>query len=468
MDTSITNVIQRDTLLPSKVFRAYDIRGAYPNDLHEAGVYQLGRSFGTETQERGSKTVVVGRDARLSGPTLKNALVQGLRDSGCDVIDIGAVPTPLLYFACAHLKVPAGIMITGSHNPPQDNGFKMVLNFQALDSETILSLQARAQAKRWLHGQGQYCEQVMDAVYQDILVKDIHLKRPLRVVIDAGNGAAGPLALNTLMALGVHTIPLYCEPDGRFPNHHPDPAKPENLKDLIARVHAEQADCGLAFDGDGDRLGVVTPKGEIIWADRLLILFAESILRQHAGGTVVFDIKSTRDLVSVIEAHHGTPVLCRTGHSFIKAKMRECNALLGGEMSGHFFFKDRWYGFDDALYAGCRLLELLSNVSDVSAYFEALPKRFSTPELHIPVADELKFQVVADYIQHGQFEGAKTILVDGLRVEYPDAWGLLRASNTVPALVLRFEGNSPEALERIQSQMLTQLQRLNVSLANPS
>ncbi|WP_110675213.1 phosphomannomutase/phosphoglucomutase [Salinicola sp. RZ23] len=439
--------------VPASIFRAYDIRGVVGETLTEEGVEWIGRAIGSEAEARGQQCVIVARDGRHSGPALAAALIRGLRAAGIDVIDIGRVPTPVLYFATATLAESAsGVMVTGSHNPPDYNGLKIVLDGVALSNEAITALHTRIRQGDLSHGEGRLESRDLSQAYLDRILGDVHLARPLKAVVDCGNGVAGELGPRLIAALGADTVPLYAEIDGDFPHHHPDPGKPENLTDLIAAVAAHDADIGLAFDGDGDRLGVVTPAGEIIYPDRLLMAFAEDMLERNPGARVIFDIKCTGHLPRRIERAGGEPEMWRTGHSLIKARMRETGAQLGGEMSGHIFIKERWYGFDDGLYAAARLLEILAGQSrDANAFFADYPQDPSTPELNVAVSDETKFAIVARLAENGDFgpDGVKTSL-DGIRVDYPDGWGLCRASNTTPMLVLRFEGQDQAALERIQ------------------
>ncbi|NWN84076.1 MAG: phosphomannomutase/phosphoglucomutase, partial [Halomonas sp.] len=392
---------------------------------------------------------------RLSGERLKDALVRGLTAAGRDVIDIGMVPTPVLYFATHTLDGTAsGVMVTGSHNPPDYNGFKIVLGGKTLSGEAITALHERIVAGDLTEGQGSVREVDVRDTYLTRILADVHLARPLKAVVDCGNGVAGELGPQLVEQLGVETLPLFAEIDGTFPNHHPDPGKPENLQDLIQAVRESGADIGLAFDGDGDRLGVITPSGRLIYPDHLMMAFAEDLLERRPGAKVIYDVKCTGNLARVIDEAGGEPEMWRTGHSLIKARMKETGALLAGEMSGHIFFKERWYGFDDGLYSAARLLEVLSRQEqDADAFFDRYPQDKGTPEINIPVTDETKFDLVARLAREGDFgeEGVKTTL-DGIRVDYPDGWGLCRASNTTPVLVLRFEGKSEAALERIKAR----------------
>ncbi|MAM58160.1 MAG: phosphomannomutase/phosphoglucomutase [Salinicola sp.] len=446
--------------VPASIFRAYDIRGIVDETLTEETVEWIGRAVGSEAAARGQQTVIVARDGRHSGPRLQAALIRGLRASGRDVIDIGRVPTPVLYFATATLAESAsGVMVTGSHNPPDYNGFKIVLDGVAISGEAITDLLERIRSGELTEGEGSLQRRDIGEAYLQRILGDLSLApgragRPLKVVVDCGNGVAGELGPRLIEALGAETIPLFAEIDGDFPNHHPDPGKPENLVDLIAKVRETGADIGLAFDGDGDRLGVVTPAGEMIYPDRLMMAFATDLLEREPGARIVFDVKCTGNLARIIERAGGEPEMWRTGHSLIKARMKETGAQLGGEMSGHIFIKERWYGFDDGLYAAARLLEILSRQTvDADRYFRAFPQDVSTPELNAPVTDEEKFAIVERLAENGDFgqDGIKTTL-DGIRVDYPDGWGLCRASNTTPMLVLRFEGKDRAALARIQQR----------------
>lgn len=458
------------TQVPASIFRAYDIRGIVDDSLSEANVTRIGQAIGSAARARGESTLVVARDGRLSGPRLQAALMQGLTQAGCDVIDISMVPTPVLYYATHVLEGAAsGVMVTGSHNPPDYNGFKIVLGGETLSGEAITALHTRLATGELSEGQGGIRQEDVREAYLARILGDVRVERPLKAVVDCGNGVAGELGPQLIERLGVETIPLYAEIDGTFPNHHPDPGKPENLVDLVRRVRETGADIGLAFDGDGDRLGVVTPTGELIYPDRLMMAFAEALLEESPGARVIFDVKCTGNLAKVIEAAGGTPEMWRTGHSLIKARMKETGAALAGEMSGHIFFQQRWYGFDDGLYGAARLLELLSRqAADADAFFARYPQDLGTPELNITVTDENKFALVSQLAREGDFgdDGVKTTL-DGIRVDYPDGWGLCRASNTTPVLVLRFEGKSEAALARIQGRFGAALKAIAPELALP-
>ncbi|MFT3721017.1 phosphomannomutase/phosphoglucomutase [Pseudorhodoferax sp.] len=444
----------------ASIFKAYDIRGIVPSTLDEAVAEGLGRAFGTIARREGETTVAVGRDGRLSGPALSAALVRGLVAAGVQVIDCGAVTTPMLYFA-AHTLCTSGIQITGSHNPKDYNGFKMIMGGRAIYGEEIQALRHMMEAESWQDAPGGGVRQadVLPA-YRERIVSDVKLARPLKIVVDSGNGIAGASSPGIFRALGCEVIELYSEVDGNFPNHHPDPSKPENLQDLIAALKSSGAELGLAFDGDGDRLGIVTREGNNIFPDRQMALFAQDVLARVPGGTILFDVKCSQRLAPAIEAAGGTALMYKTGHSLIKAKMKAIEAEggqapLGGEMSGHIFFKERWFGFDDGTYAGARLLEILSRSPDASAVLDALPTSFSTPELNVGCAEGEPHALVASLVAAASFDAPATVnTIDGLRVDWPDGFGLIRASNTTPVLVLRFEGHTHEALERIEARMM--------------
>ena len=445
--------------LNATIFKAYDIRGVVPSSVNESVAEALGRAFGRIALAEGEGTVAVGRDGRLSGPALSTALIRGLVASGVDVIDVGRVTTPMLYFAASTLA-SSGIQITGSHNPKDYNGFKMVMAGRAIYGEEIQALRRSMEAEGGVvpTRQGMIKNINVLAPYRDRIVSDIKLKRPMKVVIDSGNGIAGASAPGIFRALGCEVIELFSEVDGTFPNHHPDPSKPENLKDLITALQSSDAELGLAFDGDGDRLGIVTKDGQNIYPDRQMMLFARDVLSRVPGGTILFDVKCSQRLAPEIAAAGGVPLMYKTGHSLIKAKMKEINSPLGGEMSGHIFFKERWFGFDDGTYAGARLLEILSAVADPNAMLNGLPASFSTPELNVACAEGEPHSVVEALIKAASFAApAQITTIDGVRVDWPDGFGLIRASNTTPVLVLRFEGHTAEALKRIETDMLALL-----------
>jgi len=446
------------------IFKAYDIRGVVPSTLTEEVAYHLGHAFGTHAAAHGETMVAVGRDGRLSGPALSQALIRGLVDVGIQVIDIGAATTPMLYFAASTLCA-SGIQVTGSHNPKDYNGFKMVLGGRAIYGDEIQALRTIMQNETWVLKSGGSVKQVdVTADYQAHIVSDIRLQRPMKIVVDCGNGIAGATAPSIFRAIGCEVIELFSEVDGNFPNHHPDPSKLDNLKDLLHALKYSDAEIGLAFDGDGDRLGIVTKDGNIIFPDRQMALFAQDVLSRVPGGTIVFDVKCSQRLAPAIRQAGGEPLMFKTGHSLIKAKMKEINSPLGGEMSGHIFFKERWFGFDDGTYAGCRLLEILSKSADASAVLNALPTSFSTPELNVACAEGEPHRVSAallDLAASGNLPSPafkpEVCAIDGLRIDWIDGFGLIRASNTTPVLVLRFEGHTPEALSRIEKDMLVLL-----------
>ncbi len=453
---------------PKEIFKAYDIRGIVGKTLTAPIVQAIGQAVGSEALARGCKEIVIGRDGRLSGPELAAALATGIRSSGADVIDLGMVATPMVYFATHHLGTQSGVMVTGSHNPPDYNGLKMVLGGDTLAGEAIQALRARLEQGDLARGQGRYREHDIAQEYIERIAGDVKLARPLSLVVDCGNGVAGAFAPALYRRLGCTVAELFCEVDGRFPNHHPDPSQPGNLRDLKARLKAGDAEIGLAFDGDGDRLGVVTRDGEIVYPDRQLMLFAEDVLSRNPGAEIIFDVKSTRNLFPWIRERGGRPLLWKTGHSLIKAKMKESGALLAGEMSGHVFFKERWYGFDDGLYAGARLLEYLSRQPDLDAAFARLPDTVNTPELHIALQEGENYALIDRLKQSARFDGAREIItLDGLRVEYPDGFGLMRPSNTTPVIVLRFEADDAAALARIQEDFRKVLLAAAPDLALP-
>ena len=445
-------------------FKAYDIRGVVGKTIDTAFAEHLGRAFGTEARHAGERAVAVGRDGRLSGPSLVKALIRGLASTGLDVVDLGAVTTPMLYYVAATRGAHgchSGIMVTGSHNPKDYNGFKMVLAGRAIYGDAIQGLRQRMEAENYFFASGRSASMDVLAEYRSRIVSDCKLARRMRIVVDSGNGIPGASAPGILRALGCEVTELYSKVDGDFPNHHPDPSKPENLADLIRSVQATDADLGLAFDGDGDRLGVVTKDGQIIYPDRQLMLLATDVVSRNPGATVIFDVKCTQRLAPAIREAGGVPMMWKTGHSLIKAKMKEVRAPLAGEMSGHIFFGERWYGFDDATYTAARLLEILSRSADPSAVLNALPTSFSTPELNVACDEGEPQRLVAQLLETAKFPGALEIVtIDGVRAEYADGFGLIRASNTTPVLVLRFEGHTPEALKRIESDFMAALRQV--------
>jgi phosphomannomutase/phosphoglucomutase len=457
------------TTIAAEIFKAYDIRGIVDRTLTEEAAEAIGKALGTIAREKGVTRFVVGRDGRLSGPKLAKALARGLNATGIDVIDIGVVATPMVYFATHHFKTGSGVMVTGSHNPPEYNGFKMMVAGETLAAEAIQALRKTVERGQFASGSGKVETADIKEDYLRRITSDVKLARPMTIAVDCGNGSPGAVAPELFRRLGAKVIELFCEVDGNFPNHHPDPSKPENLQDLIRTLKESDAELGLAFDGDGDRLGVVTKSGKIIYPDRQLMLFAEDVLKRNPGAEIIFDVKCTRNLFPWIRKHGGKPLLWKTGHSLIKSKLKETGAPLAGEMSGHVFFKDRWYGFDDGMYAGARLLELLSRVPDASRVLESLPDSISTPELNIALDREGEnHALIAELQKSPKFDGSTEInTIDGLRVEYPDGFGLMRASNTTPVVVLRFEADSPEALARIRGQFRDVLQKARPGIAIP-
>ncbi len=438
--------------LPAEIFKAYDIRGIVNKSLTAEVVRQVGHALGSLAVEQGQKAIAVGRDGRLSGPELADALMDGICAAGCDAIDVGCVPTPVTYFAAYELGCNSCVSVTGSHNPPDYNGLKMVIGGTTLALDAIQDLKKRIEAGNLKHGQGTRRSADVKAAYVERIVSDVKLARPMKIVMDCGNGVAGAVAPELFKRLGCEIIPLYCEVDGNFPNHHPDPSKPENLADVIKALKETDAEIGIAFDGDGDRLGVVTKDGEIIFPDRQLMLFAADVLSRVPGGQIIYDVKCTRLLAGWIRQHGGEPLMWNTGHALVKAKLKETGAPLAGEMSGHTFFKERWYGFDDGLYTGARLLEILARATDANPVLKNLPNAPSTPELNIKMAEGEPFALIDKLKAAGQFPGAEQIItIDGVRVEYADGFGLARPSNTTPVVVLRFEADNAAALERIQA-----------------
>ena len=454
--------------LPPEIFRAYDIRGVVGRTLNAAIVRAIGQAAGSIALDSGPATFAIGRDGRLSGPELADALGEGLNAAGANVIDVGMVPTPVAYFAAHFLGCGNAIMLTGSHNPPEYNGLKLVVRGETLAGDQIQAVRRRIADGRLAQGKGAYAARDVSEDYLARIVSDVRLARRMKIVVDCGNGVAGKLAPELYRRLGCEVIELYCEIDGTFPNHHPDPSKPENLADLIARVAASGAELGLAFDGDGDRLGVVTRDGEMIFPDRQLMLYSADVLSRNPGAEIIYDVKCTRLLAPWIERHGGRPVIWKTGHSFMKAKLVESGAPLAGEMSGHTFFKERWYGFDDALYCGARLLEIVSRAADASAVLKALPNAPSTPELNWQLTEGEPHALIERLQRDPRLPGAKRIItIDGVRAEYADGFGLARASNTTPVMVLRFEGDTPQAMRRIQGEFRASLGALKPGAVLP-
>ncbi len=448
-----SNPASDSDLAPASIFKAYDIRGIVGETLTPRIVTAIGRAIGSAAVTRGQRAVAVARDGRLSGPEFVDALSAGLQAAGCEVIDLGQVPTPVLYFATCVLDTRSGVMVTGSHNPPAYNGFKIVLDGETLSGEAIQDLRRRILEQDYHRGNGIRRNLDLLPRYLERITSDVRLARPLRVVVDCGNGVAGVAAPRLLQALGCEVHALYCEVDGRFPHHHPDPSQTENLQDLIRTVREREADLGLAFDGDGDRLGVVDGNGRIVWPDRQMMLYAADVLSRHPGAEILYDVKCSRHLGRVIEERGGRPLMWKTGHSLIKAKMKADGALLAGEMSGHVFFKERWYGFDDALYTAARLLEILSREARAPAeVFAELPDAVSTPELRVEMAEGEHFRFMERFAAEARFPEARVSTIDGIRADFPDGWGLIRPSNTTPTLIIRFEADDEAALARIQQR----------------
>ncbi len=442
--------------IPPSIFKAYDIRGVVDDTLTVDAVRAIGLALGALAREAGTRETVIGRDGRLSGPKLVAALADGFRAAGVGVVDIGMVPTPVVYYATFELGTGTGVAVTGSHNPPDYNGLKMVIAGDAIYGDAIQGLRETIASGALVElpeaQRGGLRSEDLSARYLARITGDVKLARPMKIAIDCGNGVAGALAPQLFRGLGCEVVELFCEVDGTFPNHHPDPAHPENLQDLIRALRDTDAEIGLAFDGDGDRLGVVTKDGQIIYPDRQLMLFAEDVLSRNPGAEIIFDVKCSRNVAAHVRRHGGRPTMWRTGHSLVKAKLKETGAPLAGEMSGHTFFKERWYGFDDGLYTGARLLEILSRHADPSAVLNALPNSPATPELQLKTAEGENFTLVEELKRTAKFEGATEVIkIDGVRVEYPDGFGLARPSNTTPVVVIRFEADTPEALARIQA-----------------
>jgi len=464
----ISRVEVTESKVNPEAFRAYDIRGIVGESLTADVAFDIGRAIGSEAYFRGEQTVVVARDGRLSGPELTEALIRGLLATGRDVKDIGEVPTPVLYFAAQYLGSNSGVMVTGSHNPPNYNGFKIVLGGDTLANEAIDGLRKRIESGDMLTGEGSLEKVDVLPDYIERVKFDVQIVRPMKVVVDCGNGVAGAVAPQLLKALGCEVIELFCDVDGRFPNHHPDPSKTENLAALIQMVQEQGADLGVAFDGDGDRIGVVSSQGEIIWPDRVLMLLAMDVLSRNPGAQIIYDVKCSRHVAAVVTEHGGEPLMWATGHSLIKAKMKETGALLAGEMSGHIFFKERWFGFDDALYSAARLLEILANDPRSSSdLFGSLPDSMSTPELNVPMAEGEPAVFMEKLLNGAHFENARVATIDGLRVEFERGWGLVRASNTTPCLVLRFEADDELALSTIQDEFRRVMLQADPTLSLP-
>ncbi|MGI9318841.1 MAG: phosphomannomutase/phosphoglucomutase [bacterium] len=453
---------------PHEIFKAYDIRGIVDRTLTRELVAQIGRALGSEAIAQGVDTVVIGRDGRLSGPSLSAALAEGFLATGCNVIDIGQVPTPALYFATKEFQTGTGVQVTGSHNPPEYNGLKMMINGTTLSGELIQNIKQRVIDQDFVEGKGELEQRQILDDYCDRIVSDVSLKRPLKVVVDCGNGVGGCVAPQLFRRIGCEVTELFCEVDGTFPNHHPDPSQLENLQDLIEEVKNTSSDFGMAFDGDADRLGVVSNDGSVIWADRQMLLFSRSVLEQNPGAEIIFDVKCSQTLPADIESHGGRATMWKTGHSFIKSKLKETGAALAGEMSGHIFFNDRWGGFDDGLYAGARLCELLSASSESpQQVFNSLPDTVNTPELRLEMDEGEHYKLMEELNQNADFDEGNVSKIDGLRVDFEDGFGLIRPSNTTPTLIMRFESHSEEGLQRIQDQFKKLLLQTRDALALP-
>ncbi len=440
------------------IFRMYDIRGVVETDLTPDTVRLIGQAFATECLGQGVNTVAIGRDGRLHSKELSVALTEGLNAGGCDVIDVGMVPTPVLYFATHHLKTGTGIMVTGSHNPPEYNGLKMSMAGKTLYGDDITGLYDAIASGSLNNGSGTYREEDLLDIYLQRIVSDVKLERPMKVAVDCGNGVAGVIATQLFTALGCEVTELFCDVDGNFPNHHPDPSKLENLIDIKAAIKDKQLELGLAFDGDGDRVGVLDDQQNVIWPDRQMILYSEDVLSRNPGAEIIFDIKSSYHLGKAIEKMGGKPLMWKTGHSLIKAKMKETGALLAGEMSGHIFFKERWYGFDDGLYSAARMLELLSKKSGTtSEIFSQLPDSFNTPEIQVHFSEGEHYAFMEKFKNTADFGDAEISTIDGMRVTWDKGWGLIRPSNTTPCLVLRFEADDESTLQTVQEKFRQQM-----------
>ena len=451
------------------IFRMYDIRGIVKVDLTPDAVYMIGQAFAAESLSQDCNTVAIGRDGRLHSPLLARKLSEGLRAGGCDVIDVGEVPTPVLYFATHQLRTHTGIMVTGSHNPPEYNGLKMVLNGKTLYGDDILGLHKRIEENRLTTGNGKHRQESVTEIYLKRITDDVKLSKPMNIAVDCGNGVAGNVAPELFRRMGCTVTELFCDVDGTFPNHHPDPSKLENLKDLCASIEQNSLDLGLAFDGDGDRVGIVDNKQHIIFPDRQMILYAEDVLSRNPGAQIIYDIKSSYHLGKAITKMGGEPLMWKTGHSLIKAKMKETGALLAGEMSGHIFFKERWYGFDDGLYAAARMLEILSKKTETAAeVFGKLPDSFNTPELQITFKEGEHYKFMDKFSKQAKFPDAVDIsTIDGMRVTWNKGWGLIRPSNTTPSLVLRFEAEDKKSLDEVQAIFRKQMTKLDPTLKLP-
>ena len=438
---------------PHEIFKAYDIRGVVDESLTEDIVESVGRALGSETIENGIDTTVIGWDGRLTGPGLAQALARGFMSTGCNVIEIGQVPTPTLYFATVELATGTGVQVTGSHNPPEYNGLKMMIGGKTLSGDAIQSIKQRVLDENFIRGEGKLTRRTLLDQYCQAILDDVQLQKPLKVVVDCGNGVAGAVAPTVFRELGCEVVELFCEVDGNFPNHHPDPSQLENLQDLIQSVAEHNADFGMAFDGDGDRLGIVSATGDVIWPDRQMVLFSHSILEDSPGVEIIFDVKCTQILAQAIRKSGGKPTMWKTGHSFIKSKLKESGAALAGEMSGHIFFNDRWGGFDDGIYAGARLCELITrSEKPASQLFADIPDTVNTPELRLDMTEGEHYKLVEELVDAAKFNDASVSTIDGVRVDFDGGFGLVRASNTTPALIMRFEARNESQLFEIQER----------------
>jgi phosphomannomutase / phosphoglucomutase len=452
-------------MIDESIFREYDIRGIVPSQINEASIKSISHAIAKKCNDENIDELALGRDGRLSGEKILNLLSKKLQSLGINIVNIGIVTSPLLYYAAKQLPSKSGIMITGSHNPKNYNGLKIVINDSPISGLEILSLLSDEPISKTNVGKEVYKKNLMDEYIQEVLSQSAEKPKKIKVVLDCGNGSAGEIAPKLMRSLGYEVIELYCEIDGNFPNHHPDPGKVENLKDLIQAVKENSADAGIAFDGDGDRLGAITEKGDIIFPDQLMMIFAKDVLKNHKGKQIVFDVKCTNLLGDIINEAGGIPLMSPTGHFHIKNTLKKTNAPLAGEMSGHIFFNDNWHGFDDGHYAAFRLLEIMKNLDEpLSSIFNQLPKAHSTPELNINVIEEKKFKIVEDFVNKAQFKGGSKVTIDGLRVDFDDGWGLLRASNTTPKLVLRFEAKTPSRLNEIKNMFLNQLKLIDETI----
>ena len=452
-------------MIDESIFREYDIRGIVPSQINEHSIKLISNAIAQKCNDENIDELALGRDGRLSGEKILNLLSKELQSIGINVVNIGIVTSPLLYFAAKKLPSKSGIMITGSHNPKNYNGFKIVINDVPISGLEILSLLSDKPINKRNIGKEVYKKNLGDEYIQEVLSQSSESPKKIKVVLDCGNGSAGEIAPKLIRSLGYEVIELFCEIDGNFPNHHPDPGKVENLQDLIQAVHENSADVGMAFDGDGDRLGVVTEKGEIIFPDQLMMIFAKDVLKKFPGKEIVFDVKCTNLLSNIIKESGGIPVMSPTGHFHIKNTLKQTNAPLAGEMSGHIFFNDKWHGFDDGHYSAFRLLEIMNDLNiPLSTILDQLPKAFSTPELNINVSEDKKFEIVKNFVDKAQFEGGSKVTIDGLRVDFDDGWGLIRASNTTPKLVLRFEANTSSRLKEIKNLFLDQLKLIDETI----